>query len=47
MEEVKNIALKNNCVRIELNCWIFNDNAINMYEHIGFKKQRIIYEMEL
>ena len=47
MEEVKNIALKNNCVRLELNCWLFNDNAINMYEHIGFKKQRIIYEMEL
>ena len=47
VEEVKNIAMKNNCDRIELNCWIFNDNAIAMYEHIGFKKQRIIYEMKL
>lgn len=47
MEEVKNIALKNNCDRIELNCWMFNNNALKMYEHIGFDRQRIIYEMPL
>ncbi len=47
MEEVRNIALKNNCDRIELNCWMFNDNALKMYEHIGFNRQRIIYEMSL
>lgn len=47
MEEVKNIALKNNCDRIELNCWMFNANALAMYEHIGFDKQRIIYELKL
>lgn len=45
--EVKKIALDNNCDRIELNCWMFNENALGMYEHIGFKKQRIIYEMSL
>ena len=47
MEEVRNIALKNNCDRIELNCWMFNNNALKMYEHIGFDRQRIIYEMPL
>ena len=47
MDEVKNIALNNNCDRIELNCWLFNENALAMYEHIGFERQRIIYELNL
>lgn len=47
MNEAKDIALKNNCDRIELNCWIFNEEAITMYEHIGFERQRIVYEMPL
>lgn len=47
MEEIKNIALNNECDRIELNCWMFNKNALAMYEHIGFDRQRIMYEMKL
>lgn len=47
INKIKDIALKNNCDRIELNCWIFNKDAMAMYEHIGFDKQRIIYEMPL
>lgn len=47
MNEAKNIAKKNGCARIELNCWLFNENALDMYEHIGFERQRIIYEMKL
>jgi len=47
MDEVKSIAIRNNCDRIELNCWMFNKNALAMYEHIGFERQRIIYEMKL
>ena len=47
MEEVKRIAIDENCDRIELNCWMFNENALAMYEHIGFDKQRIMYEMKL
>ena len=47
MEEAGKIAKENDCDRIELNCWLFNDNAINMYEHIGFDRQRIIYEMKI
>ena len=47
MNEVKNIAKKLGCARIELNCWLFNENALAMYEHIGFERQRIIYEMRI
>lgn len=47
MDEVKNIGNKNNCDRIEFNCWMFNTNALAMYEHIGFDRQRIIYELKL
>jgi len=47
MNEIKRIAIEENCDRIELNCWMFNDKALGMYEHIGFDKQRIMYEMKL
>ena len=47
MDEAKDIALRNQCDRIELNCWMFNENALAMYEHIGYNRQRIIYEMKL
>ena len=46
MDEAKKIAIDNGCDRIELNCWMFNENALAMYEHIGYNRQRIIYEME-
>lgn len=47
MNETKNIAKKLGCARIELNCWLFNEKALAMYEHIGFEIQRIIYEMKI
>ena len=47
MNEAKEIALNNNCDRIELDCWVFNEDALAMYEHIGFDKQRTIYEYKL
>ena len=47
MEKAKNIAIQDNCDRIELNCWMFNESALEMYEHIGYKKQRIMFEMSL
>ena len=37
-------ASKENCKRIELNCWAFNEKALSLYENIGFIKQRIILE---
>lgn len=47
MDEARKIAIKNHCDRIELNCWMFNENALAVYEHIGYNRQRIIYEMKL
>ena len=47
IDYAKRIAKENDCDRIELNCWLFNENALAMYEHIGFNRQRIIYEMKL
>ena len=47
MDEAKKIAVDYSCDRIELNCWMFNENALAMYEHIGYNRQRIIYEMKL
>ena len=35
---------ENNCKKIEFNCWTFNENALAVYDHMGFKRQRIIYE---
>ncbi|MEE0700110.1 MAG: GNAT family N-acetyltransferase [Bacilli bacterium] len=47
MNELIKIGKENNCERVELDCWTFNENALAMYEHIGFKKQRIMYEYDL
>ena len=47
MDEAKKIAKENGCDRIELNCWLFNENALAMYEHIGFNRQRTIYELKI
>ena len=47
MNEMNLIAKKEKCSRIELNCWSFNKNALEMYEHLGYKKQRVIYELEI
>ena len=45
--EVTKFAEKNNCKRIELNCWSFNGDALKFYEKIGFIQQRIIFEKEV
>ena len=47
IEEVTLFAEKNNCKRIELNCWSFNEDALKFYEKIGFIQQRIIFEKEV
>ena len=47
IEEAKKIAKENDCVRIVFNCWAFNENALKVYDHLGFQRQRIIYEMSL
>ena len=47
IQEVKKEAKENNCNKIELNCWEFNESAMRFYESIGLKTQRRIMEMEI
>lgn len=47
IDYTKKFGKDNNCHHIELNCWMFNTGGLAFYEHTGFDKQRIIYEMEL
>jgi ribosomal protein S18 acetylase RimI-like enzyme len=47
MDYAEQIANKENCDRLELDCWTFNKNALNMYENIGFDRQRIMYEKKI
>ena len=47
INEMFKYARKNNYKRVELNCWVFNNNAISFYEELGFREQRIIYEKDI
>lgn len=44
LEEVAN---KNKCCLVELSCWCFNKNALEIYKYLGFKEQRIIFEKNI
>ena len=41
------IAKEEGCKRVEFCCWSFNQNAMNMYKHMGYKEQRVTLEMDL
>ena len=45
--EAKRLAKENNCNRLELNCWKFNQDAMKFYKDIGFEEQRIFFEMKV
>lgn len=45
--EAKRLAEENNCNRLELNCWKFNQDAMKFYKDIGFEEQRIFFEMKV
>lgn len=47
MDKVIEIAKEEKCKRVELDVWSFNNNAIDMYEHIGFNEQRVMLEMNV
>ena len=47
IDEIIKNAKENDCKRIEFNCWMFNENALAIYDHLGFKRQRIMYEIDL
>lgn len=46
MKEMEKVAEKLNCDRIELNCWSFNEGAIEFYKSQGMKIQRLNFEMK-
>ena len=43
--EVKRIAKEENYDAVELNCWNFNERAIQFYERCGMNIQRLIMEI--
>lgn len=47
IDEISKFAKENECQRIELNCWSFNDGALKFYDKLGFKQQRVILEREV
>lgn len=47
MIEMDKIAKENNCSSIELNAWIFNENAIKFYEKMGMKPKTMILEKNI
>ena len=47
MEEIKKISKIEKVKRIELNVFTFNDIAIKLYNKLGYKEQRIIFEKEV
>ena len=47
VEKIKKISKKEEVKRIELNVYTFNDIAIKLYNKLGYKEQRIIFEKEV
>ena len=47
MKEAENIARLQKCNRLELNCWSFNEDALNFYKSIKLTTQRNIMEKEI
>ena len=47
MKKIEKIAKEEDCKRVEFCCWSFNQNAMDMYKHMGYKEQRVILEMDL
>ena len=44
INEAENIARRNDCVSVELNCMAFNTSAIKVYLKAGFTPQKTTYE---
>lgn len=47
IREVEKYASINNCKRVELNCWAFNEEALKFYEKLGFTSQKVVLEKEI
>lgn len=44
---IEKIAEAKECDSIELSCWSFNKRALEIYEHLGFKEQKVILEKKI
>ena len=44
MNEAENIKRRLGCERLELNCWSFNEKAMEFYASCGMKIQRVFLE---
>lgn len=47
IEKAKEIAKENNCLRLELNCWELNEEAMKFYENQGLTTQRRVMEINI
>ena len=47
IKKAEEIAKKEKCIRVEFCCWSFNKRANEIYNHLGFKEQRVIFEKEI
>ncbi len=47
VEYIKQLGKEKGCSALEFWCRAFNTNALQMYEHIGMKVQKIILETDL
>lgn len=41
------LAKQNDCIRVDLNCWKLNENALQFYKKIGMLEQREILEFKI
>ena len=47
INRLEELSKKEGCKSIEFCCWEFNKKAQEIYKHLGYKVQRIIYEKEV
>lgn len=47
VKKALDFAKENNLEMVELNCFNFNTDAKKLYEYLGFKPERIIYQMKI
>ncbi len=47
MDYIEDIAKSIKAKRIELNCWCFNTDALEMYKKRGFSNQRVVLEKDI
>lgn len=47
LKELEKICKENNYKSIELNCWAFNEKALEFYKNNGYKESRIVFEKNI